>query len=191
MRYDVDDGALLYFAFVALIPSLLFQLVSWRFSNPDEMKQAFDQLHQLGATNLSGLEPIIKQATRYAAFEATVPGLITSLIGSGASLLLGLFFCAAVVHGVLSLLGQAKGGWTATFKATVYAATPFLFYVLPACGGLIATTWATGIQIYAISRAHRISMTMATVGVLALHATVLTLCCGSVFLGVAASGIGH
>lgn len=191
LRYDTDDGALLYFAFVALIPTLIFEIFSWRFTNPDEMKQAFDQLSQLGVGNLSTLEPLIKQSTQYAKFEATFPGLITNLISSSASLVLGLFFCAAVVHGALTVLGQAKGGWTATFKATVYAATPFLFTIMPVCGGLIAATWATGIQIYAIARAHRITMTMATVGVLTLHATAITCCCGALFLGVAAAGLGH
>ncbi len=197
MRYDVDEGALLYFFIVGIIPSMLKDLFEWLTWNVKESEQqineALTQLQQSLPPNQppavhDGMVMMSNWLKSYMGFEGSIAGLLSSLVGFGAASLLGLFFTAGIVHGTLLLFGKAKGGWTATFKATVYASTPLLLCALPVCcGWLIGATWATGLQIYGIARGHRISLTWATVGVLGFHGT-LTLCCGGVIFALLALG---
>ena len=126
--------------------------------NPADMKDIASQLKSTGLfEQYPEFNQYIEQAIHHAEFNATGRGLAVTLVSGAAFTMLGLFIAAGVVHGILALFRKAGGSWPATLKATVYAATPLIFFVIPACGELIAFTWATGLQIYALSKAHRIS----------------------------------
>lgn len=188
MKYDSDEGALGYYALVALVPVALNAVIQWATLKPKELQDAYKQLQGMG---VEMPRQLLDELLKYATFSASRAGLFSSLILTVGGLFIGLFAIAGTVHLILSLFGKAKGGWTATFKGTVYSATPFVIWLLPNCGSLIATTWATGLQIYAMSRAHKISVGWATAGVIGFHAVFLTGCCGVFMIAFSAAGLAH
>jgi len=179
LRYDNDDGATLYYVIVAVVPAIVAEVFTWASSNPAadkaQMAEALQSLSGAGFTPPPEMKNLIESVQRYNDQAATVQGLILSLIETPVYWLLLLFAAAGVSHLVLALLGRAKGGWPASFKVFAYAFTPALLMAIPSCFvGTIALTWATGLQILGLSKAHRISFTLASVGVIGFHIVALT-----------------
>jgi hypothetical protein len=66
----------------------------------------------------------------------------------------GLLLGVAVIHIVLRGLGQARGGWTGTWRAAGYASAPALVGLVPVVGSMVAGLWAAVVQYMALRRVH-------------------------------------
>ena len=60
-----------------------------------------------------------------------------------------------VVHILLRMLGEARGGWSGTYRAAGYASAPALIGLIPVLGAPVAGIWAAILQFMALVRVHR------------------------------------
>jgi hypothetical protein len=82
-------------------------------------------------------------ATVLCPFAATVMICVTSL----------------VVHLLLSVVGAAKNGFEATFRAVAYSQAAQFWALIPYVGGLVATLWLVVVQLVGIREIHEVSYT--------------------------------
>jgi hypothetical protein len=95
--------------------------------------------------------------------------------------LIVLFIWSGLIHLVLSLVGGAPRGFTATLRVVCYSQTTSVAILVPYIGGLVQIVWGLVLQIIGLSQAHRTTGGKAALAVL----VPLALCCGCVVaLGV-------
>jgi hypothetical protein len=68
---------------------------------------------------------------------------------------MSLLFGLAVVHLVLQMLGEDRGGWSGTFRGAGYATAPGVFGLVPVVGAPVAGLWVAILQFMALRRVHR------------------------------------
>lgn len=88
-----------------------------------------------------------------------------------------LFLQAGIWHLGLMLVGGAKNGFNATFRAIAYAQGPILFGVVPFCGAYAATFWVLVLVVIGLAKVHRITYGRAIGALAAQYAMVCCLCC--------------
>ncbi len=106
--------------------------------------------------------------------------------------ILWLFMLAGMLHLFLLMVQGAKQGFEATFRVVAYSEAPYLFLVLPFCGGLLAWVWSLVLILTGLQHAHE------TTGGKAAFAVFLPflICCGLVltiavvFMGAMAASFG-
>jgi hypothetical protein len=101
------------------------------------------------------------------------------LLGFAAVLLpfftvIAIFLAAFIAHICLMIVGSGRNGFEATLRGLCYSYGPYLFVLVPACGGVIAPIWQYVLTIIAWRELHA-----STTGRVVL-ATLLpiVLCCG-------------
>jgi hypothetical protein len=107
-------------------------------------------------------------------------------------IILWLFILSGMLHLFLLMVQGAKSGFEATFRVVAYSEAPYLFLVLPFCGGFLAWIWSLVIILIGLQHAHE------TTGGKAAFAVFLPLfvCCGLiiavavVFMGAIAASFG-
>ena len=102
---------------------------------------------------------------------------VYAAVALAAGLALRLWFVghAARISGDTLLYGNVARNW---MQHGVYAFTPALLMVIPSCFvETVALTWATTLQILGLSKAHRISYGVASVGVIGFHLLASTCIC--------------
>lgn len=110
--------------------------------------------------------------------------LILGLVITPLVALIVLFVWTAVVHLMLTILGGANRGFTATLRVMCYAQTTQVAVALPGIGGFIAFAWRLILEVVGLSRAHRTESWKAALAVF----LPLLLCCLCIAAGVAAFG---
>jgi len=85
---------------------------------------------------------------------------------------------------MLTLLGGANRGFTATLRVMCYAQTTQLAVVLPGVGGLIGFVWRLILEIVALAEVHKTDGWKAALAVL----LPLVLCCVCIAVGAVAFG---
>lgn len=88
---------------------------------------------------------------------------------------ISLFFSALVFHFFHRLIGSGRGGLAASFKVTLYAELPMLFYLLPVAGPFLAAAGSIALATIGGARVHQVSRRRALLAVLLLWATALLL----------------
>jgi hypothetical protein len=162
---------LAYFVAWALIGACISQI--WSFLLFDSI---LGVVRTLAGSQFEKFAPLIH---RPGSLQLVFGLVITPLVA-----LIVLFVWSALVHIVLSLLGGANRGFTATLRVMCYAQTTQLAVLLPGVGGLIAVVWRLILEAAGLSLAHK------TEGWKAALAIVLPLlmCCVCAVAGIAAFG---
>jgi hypothetical protein len=151
MLPDTDDGTLLYFVFVSIIPDMVALATAWaRFD-----LESVDQVMKMAP---KGMPDAFKSV-----FElyASPLGLALALGAVALFKLFSLMYWAGCTHLLLRLFAQGGRGWTATYKTFVYASTPDLINVVPMCGGIVALVWTWVAGVIGLSRIHGVSALVA------------------------------
>jgi hypothetical protein len=86
-----------------------------------------------------------------------------------------LLIASALAHVMLTILGQSKHGFSATFRALCYSCAPFFLGVLPFCGALVGGVWNLVLEVIGISTLQSTSIGHAIAAVLA--PVILGCCC--------------
>jgi hypothetical protein len=122
---------------------------------------------------------------------AAIGSGLTALIAVAVFILLpvlvaiGLFIHTCILHLMLLIVGEGRGGFEATFRVLCYGHTADLANVVPLCGGAISLVWFVVLQIIGVAEAHRCSQGKAALAVL----LPLFLCCACIAVLVSA-GVG-
>lgn len=98
--------------------------------------------------------------------------------------LIGVFIWSAIVHLMLLIIGEGKGGFGGTVRVICYAGTTQVLQVLPICGGLVGFVWGIALEIIGLAKAHRTSQGKSAIAVL----LPIVLCCICVAVSVALFG---
>jgi hypothetical protein len=98
---------------------------------------------------------------------------------------IGLFIHTCILHLMLLILGEGRGGFETTFRVLCYSHTADVANVIPLCGGLISLIWFVILQTLGVAEGHRCSQGKAALAVL----LPLLLCCACVAVLLSA-GIG-
>ena len=107
-------------------------------------------------------------------------------------IILWLFILAGMLHLFLLMVQGAKSGFEATFRVVAYSGSPYLFLILPFCGGFLALIWSLVIMLIGFKHAHEISGGKAAFAVF----FPLIICCGlvialaAVFMGAMVASFG-
>jgi hypothetical protein len=64
-----------------------------------------------------------------------------------------------IVHLLLTVVGGARNGFEATFRAVSYSQATQFLALIPYVGGLIASLWLIVVQIIGIREIHEVSYT--------------------------------
>lgn len=100
-------------------------------------------------------------------------------------LLIGAFVSSGVMHVALQIVGGARNGYEATFRALSYAsATTSLLQVVPICGGTLYALASLAYSVIALKEAHRTELWRPIAAVV----MVLLFCCGVAVVFAAAIG---
>ena len=110
--------------------------------------------------------------------------LVFALVIAPLFALIVLFVWSALVHLMLTLLGGANRGFTATLRVMCYAETSHVAVVIPGLGGLIGFVWRLILEIIGLSQAHKTEGWKAALAVL----LPLLLCCVCIAAGIMAFG---
>lgn len=194
LRWDVDDGGLRFFALVGAVPAVFDFIYQWiilrAVAGGGKSKEALTSLFEGVRGSIGNFDQMMEPLVKALDEATTGRALATGIIQRAVITILLVFAAAGVPHLVLSLFGAARAQWTGSLKATVYSATPLLLMLLPipCCAQITALTWATGLQIFSFSKAHRISAGTATAAVIAFHMVALT--CGCCISGLLGGGSG-
>lgn len=97
----------------------------------------------------------------------------------------GLAIHTCILHVMLLIVGEGKGGFDSTIRAICYAHTADLANAIPLCGGVISLVWFVALQIIGISRCHRCSYAKATLAVV----LPVLLCCSCMTLAASVVGL--
>jgi hypothetical protein len=176
VRPERQDGLLLYFFLVGVIPGWIAAIVQRLISNPaDAMNKAIETYRSMGQEDLARM--LEKWSGLWTSMNS--PGaFVMTLLVSPLFSLMAIYFMAGVSHLVLKLAGKGSAGWNGTFATFIYAYSPGFLNIIPSCGPLIMLTWMTGLQILGLAKVQRISTGMATGAVLAFHALFICAGCG-------------
>ena len=123
--------------------------------------------------------------------EAAISTGVMVLIVAGVIVLLPLFVAVGlavhtcILHLMLLIVGEGKGGFETTVRALCYAHTADLANLIPICGGLVSLVWFVALQIVGVSRCHRCSYGKAA---LAVFLPIL-LCCSCLTVAVTLLGV--
>jgi len=136
------------------------------------------------------MTPEMLAASEYSVFKGA--GLALLAVCTPFFIILWLFILAGMLHLFLLLVQGAKSGFEATFRVVAYSGSPFLFLVLPFCGGFLAWIWSLVIMLIGFQHAHE------TTGGKAAFAVFfpLIICCGlvvaltAVFMGAMVASFG-
>jgi hypothetical protein len=172
--YKTDSGAVLYLTLVYLVPAMVAAAVSAALASGDaETQKTLDMLHQLQPNIPADVKPLVDMVMSESQQGLSVGSLLREMLNA-ALIYAGLFgLSAASAHGLLMLLGAAKGGWMATFKVFVYSMTPALFLLVPNVywlwyvGAIGALLWSAALEIIGLAKAHKTTQTYATVAIVA------------------------
>ena len=103
---------------------------------------------------------------------------------------IGMFLWAGVVHLCLMLLGGAKQGYEATFRALAYSyGATSLFQVVPFCGGFISIIWSLVAQIIGLKELHETGGGRAAAAVFLPLVLCCCLCIGFFMIVFALGGL--
>lgn len=91
--------------------------------------------------------------------------IVGMLVASPLLSIATIYMNALLFHGVLLLIGAAKGGFRATLRVVVYASSPMIFMALPIFGDLFAFIWNMVASVAGLSRVHGVSNTRAMLAV--------------------------
>ncbi|OGW37420.1 MAG: hypothetical protein A2X58_05285 [Nitrospirae bacterium GWC2_56_14] len=136
------------------------------------------------------MTPEMLAATEYSPFQGA--SLAVLAVFTPFLIILWLFILAGMLHVFLLMVQGAKAGFEATFRVVAYSESPYLFLVLPFCGGFLAWIWSLVIILIGLQHAHE------TTGGKAAFAVFLPLfiCCGlviaiaAVFMGALMASFG-
>ncbi len=98
---------------------------------------------------------------------------------------MGIAIHTCIVHLMLLIVGEGRGGFDGTIRVICYAHTADLANALPLCGSLISFVWFVVLQIVGLSNYHRCSYGKAA---LAVFLPIL-LCCSCMTLVFSVVGI--
>jgi len=76
-------------------------------------------------------------------------------------------FKAAIIHGVLMLVGGNRLGFEATFRVSAYSEATAVLALVPFCGGMVAVLWSLAVTIIGLYSIHETEPWKAIVAVLA------------------------
>lgn len=96
-----------------------------------------------------------------------------------------LVLVTAVTHLMLLLLGGARRGYRATFRACAYAQAPEVLYLIPVCGAIVAPVWSLALRIVGLAAVHDTAASRAAAAVL----LPVFLCGGLLLLALAWLGL--
>ena len=77
-----------------------------------------------------------------------------------------LFVSAAIVHVGFAVVGAGRQGFDSTFRAVAYSAGPFVFWIFPFFGQILALIWGTVLLFIAVREVQRTTNMRATLGFL-------------------------
>ena len=160
-----------YFVTWALIGACISQL--WSLVLYDAM---LGVVRSLAGSQFERLAPLMHR-----------PGPVQLLLGLVVTPLVALVFVfvwGAVVHLMLTLLGGANRGFTATLRVMCYAETTQIAALLPGIGGFIALVWGLILEVMGLSLAHKTEGWKAALAVV----LPLFLCCVCVIAGAVLFG---
>jgi hypothetical protein len=113
----------------------------------------------------SSLQVLVQES-----FEEAVRAPIYSFLNflfSPLSVAVSVLVQAAVVHGVLMIVGGNRLGFEATFRVSAYAWATAILTLVPFCGSVIAVFWFLVVMIIGIYSIHEADPWRAVVAVLA------------------------
>jgi hypothetical protein len=122
---------------------------------------------------------------------AAIGSVMTALIAVAVFIMLpvlvaiALFIHTCILHLMLLILGEGRGGFETTFRVLCYSHTADVANAIPLCGGLISLIWFAVLQVLGVAEAHRCSQGKAALAVL----LPLLLCCACAAVLVSA-GVG-
>jgi hypothetical protein len=123
--------------------------------------------------------------------EAAIGASVLFMIGLGVFILMPIFVAvglaihACILHLMLLITGEGKGGFESTIRVICYSHTADLANAIPLCGSLLSLVWFIALQVIGISRAHRCSYGKAA---LAVFLPIL-LCCSCLTLALSLIGV--
>lgn len=119
-------------------------------------------------------------------------GIAVLAVFSPIVIIFGLFLWAGILHLFLMMIGGARAGFEATFRAAAYSYSANILFAIPFCGGFIAPIWSIVLSIVGLKEAHEISGGKAVFAAL----FPLVICCGAIvifvmlFMGAVAASFG-
>jgi len=91
-----------------------------------------------------------------------------------------LFLWSGILHLMILLLARGGRGFEATFRVVAFSSAPALLYVVPFCGGLLASVWSAVLTIIGLREVHRVSGAVAALAVI----IPLFTCLGMLMIGL-------
>lgn len=104
--------------------------------------------------------------------EAAVGTGVMVAIGVGLFVLMPLFVViglaihTCILHLMLLIVGEGRGGFETTARVICYSHTADLANLVPLCGGLLSLVWFAALQIIGVARAHQCSYGKAALAVI-------------------------
>ena len=160
-----------YFVTWALVGACISQL--WSFLLFDSLVGV---LRSLAGSQFEKFSPLMQKP---GAFQLVLGLVVTPLVA-----IVALFVWSAIVHLMLTLVGGANRGFSATLRVMCYAQTTQVAVILPGIGGLIGLVWRLILEIVGLSQAHKTEGWKAALAVV----LPLLLCCACIAVGIFAFG---
>jgi hypothetical protein len=109
--------------------------------------------------------------------------LTRNMLGAWAILLpvfavIGIFITSFIFHVCLMITGSSRNGYEATLRGLCYSYGPYLFVLVPFCGGLIAGVWTFVLMIIGWREMHESTTGRVVLAVL----LPFILCCGAILM---------
>ncbi|MFH1230655.1 MAG: YIP1 family protein [Planctomycetota bacterium] len=89
-----------------------------------------------------------------------------------------MFIYSGILHLCLMILGGNKKGFEATFRSIAYSVSPWVFAIVPFCGGVVGYFWAIVTVIIGLKQTHQIPTWKAIVA----YFLPMIFCCVCVFV---------
>jgi len=81
---------------------------------------------------------------------------VLQLIFTPLLLLIGMFVMAGLIHGMLFIVGGAKQGFRATFRALAYSSAPGVWHLVPLVGIWVGIVWGLVVTVASLATCHGI-----------------------------------
>lgn len=81
---------------------------------------------------------------------------VLQLIFTPLLFLIGMFVGAGIVHFMLFIVGGAKRGYRATFRALAYSNAPVVWYLVPLVGVWVGSVWSLVVMVASLATCHGI-----------------------------------